>query len=232
MCPHEFLKALSSYCATNVQDRNVNRSADVQGWVQIYQQGRASSAVSTMNNSAHWHLRTHTYTHTFSCSGSSCLNHEGATVTGRLSGWATVWLRTDWIWVSAGFPVCARVCVSVCVRVHVCNNGWGNRSLSQPEHLPALIAQTQRAPDMKNTTFSHECGVFPVQQECGTKMICTLNNRLSRCSCYPDQITEFHCISTGVFLESKEIHFHWRAIVKICATCILPHYMTACANRN
>lgn len=33
MCPHEFLRALSSYCATNVCDRNINRSADVLSWV-------------------------------------------------------------------------------------------------------------------------------------------------------------------------------------------------------
>lgn len=28
MCPHEFLTALSSYCATNVRDSNINRSAE------------------------------------------------------------------------------------------------------------------------------------------------------------------------------------------------------------
>lgn len=33
MCPHEFLRAHSSYCASNVCDRNINRSADVLSWV-------------------------------------------------------------------------------------------------------------------------------------------------------------------------------------------------------
>lgn len=32
-CPHEFLRGLPSYCATNVCDRNINRSADVLSWV-------------------------------------------------------------------------------------------------------------------------------------------------------------------------------------------------------
>lgn len=33
MCPHEFLRAHSSYCVPNACDRNINRSADVLSWV-------------------------------------------------------------------------------------------------------------------------------------------------------------------------------------------------------
>lgn len=40
--PHEFLRALSSHCGANVQDRNINSSADVQRGVYLQQQQQGS----------------------------------------------------------------------------------------------------------------------------------------------------------------------------------------------
>lgn len=68
MCPHEFLRGLSSYCAPNVCDRNINRSADVLSWVLKLPASRVSSPVMPYEEQ---HTVTPGHLQTFSYSGSS-----------------------------------------------------------------------------------------------------------------------------------------------------------------
>ena len=106
MCPHEFLRALSSYCATNVWDSNINRSADVLSWVQTYQQGRASSPVSPVKNNTQWHLSTRAHSRSVTVAALVWIRGEPLSLEANV-------LMKDWLWTSAGFPwVCA---MSVCV---------------------------------------------------------------------------------------------------------------------
>ncbi len=59
MCPHKFLRAFSSYCATNVRDTNINRSAECKPTSKA--ERRHLSAPLRATHSDTWG---HTHTHT------------------------------------------------------------------------------------------------------------------------------------------------------------------------
>lgn len=82
MCPHEFLRSLSSIVPLMCV-RNIKKRADALSWVPNLP---ASQSIITCQPHEEWHTVTPRHTHAFGHSGSSCRNQTWAALTGENEG--------------------------------------------------------------------------------------------------------------------------------------------------